>query len=254
LVLTDSQVVLASACTVETTSQPKSTITDYHVKQGDTLSGICKRFNVSLDSIKVSNGLTSDTIQPGKLLIIPSQSGVIAVVHQGDTLIGLVSKFSGNLQKTISVNSLGAADRIYSEQRILIVDGKAPSVQVASSSSSSSSSSNRQSLTSSITVHASSGPNKFPYGWCTWYVASRRYVPWRGNAKQWPASARAYGYSVGRVPVPGAILVTGESWWGHVAYVESVHGSTITVSEMNYVGWGRISTRTLSASYGIYIY
>ena len=43
-------------------------------------------------------------------------------------------------------------------------------------------------------------------------------------------------------------MVTGESGWGHVAYVESVNGNTFTVSEMNYIGWGVYSTRTITTS------
>jgi surface antigen len=43
-------------------------------------------------------------------------------------------------------------------------------------------------------------------------------------------------------------MVSGESRWGHVALVESVSGSSFTISEMNYAGFGKKSTRTLSAN------
>jgi surface antigen len=43
-------------------------------------------------------------------------------------------------------------------------------------------------------------------------------------------------------------MVTSESWWGHVAVVESVHGSEFTVSEMNYRGFAKKSYRTVSTS------
>lgn len=88
--------------------------------------------------------------------------------------------------------------------------------------------------------------NQFTYGYCTWYVASKRPVPWNGNAIVWYSQAIAYGFKVGNTPAPGAIMVTSESSLGHVAYVESVNtdGSWV-VSEMNYVGWGIISSRTI---------
>lgn len=89
-------------------------------------------------------------------------------------------------------------------------------------------------------------PNHFAYGYCTWYVATKRYVPWFGNAIQWWPNARAYGYPEGQAPAVGAIMVTRESYWGHVAYVEAVSGDgSWTVSEMNYVGWNVVSRRTL---------
>ena len=88
--------------------------------------------------------------------------------------------------------------------------------------------------------------NHFDYGYCTWYVANRRSVPWFGNANQWWPNARAYGFAEGAQPQVGAIMVTAESGYGHVAYVEAVNpdGSWL-VSEMNYAGWGVRTTRTI---------
>jgi surface antigen len=41
-------------------------------------------------------------------------------------------------------------------------------------------------------------------------------------------------------------MVTNESGYGHVAYVESVNGDgSWTVSEMNYRGWDQVDQRTI---------
>lgn len=115
-------------------------------------------------------------------------------------------------------------------------------------------------LTSSKTniVFAKNSGNHFAYGWCTYYAASRRNVPWFGNAGTWLVGAQKFGFATGSQPQVGAIIVTAESRWGHVGIVESVNGDgTITISEMNYAGFARISSRTISASYGAikgYIY
>ena len=89
--------------------------------------------------------------------------------------------------------------------------------------------------------------NHFPAGWCTYYVASRRNVPWWGDAIDWWPNARAYGYAEGQAPAVGAIMVTRESvQYGHVAFVESVNADgSWTVSEMNYKGWNIQSQRTI---------
>lgn len=102
----------------------------------------------------------------------------------------------------------------------------------------------------------SGGPNGYDYGQCTWYVKNKRpdVGGYWGDANQWISSARSAGYSIGSQPVPGAIAVSNESSWGHVAYVESVNGNSVTVSEMNVQGVGVISTRTVSASFFTYIY
>jgi peptidoglycan DL-endopeptidase CwlO len=79
----------------------------------------------------------------------------------------------------------------------------------------------------------------FPWGQCTWYVASLRDVTWGGDAWMWLDGARAAGMSTGMWPRPGAIVVWGRgngySGYGHVAYVVSVEGPTqFTVDEANY--------------------
>ena len=92
----------------------------------------------------------------------------------------------------------------------------------------------------------------FPYGQCTYYVATRRAVDWSGNAIDWWRAARGKRPE-GRVPSQGAIVVFNIGWVGHVAYVEHVNlDGTFMISEMNYHadggGWGRVDYRTISVS------
>ncbi|MGT2744719.1 peptidoglycan hydrolase PcsB [Streptococcus phocae subsp. phocae] len=88
-------------------------------------------------------------------------------------------------------------------------------------------------------VSYSSG-NTYPIGQCTW--GAKSLAPWVGNnwgnANQWGASARAAGHSTGSTPVVGSVIVwpNDGNGYGHVAYVTSVSGSTITVMESNYSG------------------
>ena len=102
----------------------------------------------------------------------------------------------------------------------------------------------------------SSAGNGYVYGYCTWYVKSvRSDLPNNlGNANTWAARARAQGFATGSTPRVGAVAqaVTG---YMHVALVTAVNGDgTITVSEMNYNGWGVVSSRTAPASAFTYIY
>ena len=89
-------------------------------------------------------------------------------------------------------------------------------------------------------------PNRFAYGYCTYYVAEKRNIPWLGNAIDWWPNARAYGQPEGQTPRVGAVMVTRESGYGHVAYVEAVYpDGSWRVSEMNFAGWNRVSTRVV---------
>jgi surface antigen len=98
--------------------------------------------------------------------------------------------------------------------------------------------------------------NHFAYGQCTWYVASRRCIPWLGNANQWFGSAARMGYPEGHTPQVGAVVTfwpggDGASWVGHVGYVEAlgpasgVPAGSFKFSEMNYSGWNRVDYRIL---------
>ena len=107
--------------------------------------------------------------------------------------------------------------------------------------------------------------NHFAYGECTWYVATRRCVPWSGSARDWYYNAAAMGFKEGHQPVVGAIVVfwpggDGASSAGHVAYVEAVGPANgipqgeFKLSEMNYYGngggWDRVSYRVLPNNSG----
>lgn len=94
-------------------------------------------------------------------------------------------------------------------------------------------------------------PNHFFYGQCTWFVANQRYIPWMGNAIDWWGNARAYGAAEGSTPQVGAVMVTRESGYGHVAIVRSVNSDgSWTVEEMNYSGFAQVDQRTLQPGFG----
>lgn len=89
------------------------------------------------------------------------------------------------------------------------------------------------------------GSHVFYAGQCTRYVASKKTIPWGGNAGQWLNNAAAEGYETSKAPKTGAILVTNESSTGHVAIVEEIKGDKMIVSEMNYAGWGKVTKREI---------
>lgn len=97
-------------------------------------------------------------------------------------------------------------------------------------------------------------PNTYAAGNCTWYVKSLRpELPDNlGNADTWYYRAEQQGYSVGSTPRVGSIAAA--RYYMHVAVVTAVQGNTITVSEMNYKGYGIVSNRTTPISEWEYIY
>lgn len=227
----------------------------YEVKPGDTVSQIAADHHITVNTILWANEMDNvNDIMPGDKIFILPVSGMTYTVKKGDTIDSVADKYKADKSKIIAFNSLPANGELKEGEEITIPDGQKEVPQSTSGSSSSSSTSigiaPRQYDTFSsgksvLSGKAGSG-HSFPYGYCTWYVASRRYVPWGGNAGTWLYHAKSAGYSTGKAPRPGAIMVSSESWWGHVAIVESVSGGSFTVSEMNYKGWAKKSTRIIT--------
>lgn len=94
----------------------------------------------------------------------------------------------------------------------------------------------------------------FPRGYCTWYVASKVYVPYSGHAKEWYNKAKDMGFKVyerGKKPVEHCIVVFNGTGpypknYGHVALVKKVSGSKMLITEMNWEGFDKESERTIS--------
>lgn len=250
-----SQVMLASYSPI--TSSGGREFKTYQVKEGDTVGVIATRHGISANTVLWANDL-SDTslIKPGDKLTILPVTGVKYKVQKSDNLEAIVNKYNADKGKVLAYNQLPADEKLKAGQDLIIPDGYIAPPNASPATAGIRLATAGRSATSSVATsrsyvssdsRAGSG-HRFPYGYCTWYVAQRKYVPWGGNAGSWLANARASGKATGRTPQPGAIVVTGESRWGHVAVVESVKGNSFTISEMNYAGFGKKSTRTLSAS------
>ena len=231
----------------------------YEVKQGDTVSSIAKEFGITTNTILWANDLDDpDMIQPGDKIFILPVTGVKHIVKTGETLDKIAKKYQADKEKIITFNELPANGAIKEGEELIIPDGKIKTVRPTTPSnllpqrnyySSGVAATGGASATRrkpSIIDRNPKGGHKFPYGYCTWYVAQHKYVPWGGNAGTWLYHARAYGAKTGKVPKVGAIIVTSESWYGHVGIVTKVKNGKVTIKEMNYRGWAKVSTRTIS--------
>ncbi|HLQ62107.1 MAG TPA: LysM peptidoglycan-binding domain-containing protein [Candidatus Acidoferrales bacterium] len=222
----------------------------YTVVDGEDLAGIAARFGVTVEQIRWSNiGLkTTDRIKLGDKLNVPPVQGVVVTTQSGDTVESLAAAYRVDPNVIADFNRLRDWD-LPAGLQIVVPGGKGPELTIVLPDPPSLAI--RYSGTAWHSIVGSYGPGpfnatRFPWGYCTWYAATKRNVTWGGDAWYWWDNARAAGYPEGQTAKAGAIMVTGESWLGHVAYVEQTYpdGSWL-VSEMNFVGYGIVSSRTI---------
>jgi len=221
----------------------------YTVAAGESLATIAAKYHVTVAEIRWSNTdlYSSDSVATGDRIYIPPVHGVVVHAKSSDTLSSLATKYSVDPQVIIDFNRLRTTT--LTSGSLLVIPGGVggafpppPALfQILHGST--------QSAFAAKVMGCCLGPyvnNKFPVGWCTYYVATKRNVTWNGDAGYWYQNASYMGYAVGPTPKVGAIMVTWESWAGHVAYVEAVNsdGSWL-VSEMNWVAFDVIDERTI---------
>lgn len=243
---------LAKRQVVDTAGSSARGIATYTVKPGDTLASIAERFNVTSDTVRWANGLDVDgALKPGQALAILPISGIRYTVQAGDTADSIAGHFQSNADQLIAFNNAEVSG-LQPGQTVIVPDGVMPEAARPAAATAAPAA---PAAATPLRV-AQGGRNAYAYGYCTWYVATRRAIPgWWGNAVSWYSNAQISGYSVGSVPRVGAIAWTGAGYYGHVAYVEGVSGGNVTVSEMNWNGnWNRVTSRTVPASSFRYIY
>lgn len=82
--------------------KPPSEVRDYSIKDGDTLSGVAAKFDVSVDTIKWANeSVDWKKIKPGTVVKIPPVTGLVYKVKPGDTIYSIAKKFETSEQAIV---------------------------------------------------------------------------------------------------------------------------------------------------------
>lgn len=100
----------------------------YHtVKEGDTISSVAEKYNISLETILLANEISKTTvIKAGQKLIILPTEGLLHMVLKGDTISSIAKKYQSTSEDIISFNELADANDIYIGDILLIPNGKMP--------------------------------------------------------------------------------------------------------------------------------
>lgn len=115
----------SSGSVVTSVEKPTSDqISTYVVREGDTLSQIAEMYNVSVNTIKWGNNLTSNALKVGDTLIILPISGVKHTVAKGDTLASVAKKYNADIDEIAAYNNLSKNDSLALGSVIIVPDGE----------------------------------------------------------------------------------------------------------------------------------
>ena len=241
---------------VQATEGAREVIT-YVAQADETVQKVATKFDISEDTVRWANNLSSDAIDNGRDLKILPVSGVLHTVAGGDTVEAIAGKYQAPQERLISFNDL-EVDGVREGMQLIVPGGVLPEedrpgyvspAERALQQRSVLPTGNGAQTGASSNVTATVG-NRYAFGNCTWYAYERRpdIGSFWGNASSWAASARAAGFTVVQgVPQAGAIFQYGGGY-GHVGIVESVdHASgTMRISDMNGIaGFNRVGHDTV---------
>ena len=98
----------------------------YVVKKGDSLWKIATSYGISVDELKKANNLTSNNLDIGQLLFIPSEqkeeTGIVYVVKAGDSLWKIANSYGISVSELKSANNL-SSDVLSIGQQLKIPSG-----------------------------------------------------------------------------------------------------------------------------------
>jgi len=107
--------------------QTRDKIITYIVEEGDTVSEVAEKFNLSTNTILWENKIgPRDFIKPGQELVILPVIGVTYTVKRGDTLNAIAAAYRAKAEDILEVNKLADASELKVGSKIVVPDGIPP--------------------------------------------------------------------------------------------------------------------------------
>lgn len=116
--------VLATTIAPEAPSEPRTEISAYTVRPGDTIAAIARRHGISTNTVLWANGLTATSrLRPGDTLKLLPVSGVLHTVKRGETLAGIAKQYAVSATELAAGNGSVKTLRVGTE---LVIPGGTP--------------------------------------------------------------------------------------------------------------------------------
>lgn len=92
------------------------------VTEGDNLDSLSSKFLTSKEELIRINGLVSDNLLPGSVLVVPNNNSIYYtyIVKTGDNLYNIANMYGQDIDVLYALNGIKKGDYIYPNQQILI--------------------------------------------------------------------------------------------------------------------------------------
>ena len=109
---------------VNSTVRTRKDILNYVVSPGDTVNRLAREFNVTAESIRLSNGLQGNSLTTGDTILIPPPGlkGVVYIIKEGDTLADLRKDYHFLIADLLSFNDITDFNELEVGEQIFIPD------------------------------------------------------------------------------------------------------------------------------------
>jgi murein DD-endopeptidase MepM/ murein hydrolase activator NlpD len=91
----------------------------YKVKTGDTLSGIAKKYDVSMMTLWWANDLKTKALHKGQKLTVPPVTGLVVEIKSTDTLTAIATKYKVTEREILDTNGITDSNLVVGQVLIL---------------------------------------------------------------------------------------------------------------------------------------
>lgn len=266
--MVDNSLLLPHTAAVKTQPQKAAPVNEpaqvqkpylvHTVKNGETLTDIARKYNVSVDTIVNVNTLGSiHRLKVGQLLNIITVDGLLYTVKKGESLWDISKRYKVDLQKVVAVNGLGSPDQLKPRQMIVLPGAKPLPVPVVKQPATHTTSSSAKAKTTTATarkrpVVSTAGRLQRAFAWPVRGRITSRF------GSRWGRMHEGIDISVGSgTPVRAASAgrVTFAGWGGAYGYLVKIdhgngvetryaHNSRLLVKVGQSVGSGQVLARS----------
>lgn len=196
-------------------------ISQYTIKDGDTLSSIASRFGISVNTLLWANDLTTTSVvKPGMELVILPVSGISHTVKSGDTLSSIARQYSANQSDIAAFNGI-SDENLKIGDKIIVPGGERAAVKAKESTKKpTAKGSSASAATRSSGGSGSSGMFRHPVPGA---LLTQNIHGWNGVDFGAPSGTAVYAAAGGTVTVAKSGGYNG----GYGSYVVISHGNGV---------------------------